>query len=288
MAKIFKRVKAPTSVAKSPINAFATWYTWSNAFLSFFRDALSELHQLPRPSFISIPKLNDYNLTYTLPTTKLKNPKLRRQCAVFAKSLYLTRPDRRLIFFDGILTDEIKTKEIHTLFALLRGAIIELTHDERAALYSPLADAGRKGSGGEFPLHADLYVPQILLNIFNNVPTDNSGASTFLSITALRKLLPSIKLLPTSTANRIILLLSEISPRDHFNSLYDLLHGEHKWVPELEKVLKQQQLCINLHSGQGYLLDDRKWLHGREALRSVLPANRIHRLVYGLPIKLAR
>jgi hypothetical protein len=45
--------------------------------------------------------------------------------------------------------------------------------------------------------------------------------------------------------------------------------------------MEQRQLRIKLYAGQGYLLSDRAWLHGRDAPRGGVPINRLHRLVFG-------
>jgi hypothetical protein len=72
------------------------------------------------------------------------------------------------------------------------------------------------------------------------------------------------------------------SNTDRYETCFDLLHGDHKWVPRLEKFLTEHQLKIPLRSGQGYLLHDRSWLHGRIKPSGGVTANRVRRLIYGI------
>jgi hypothetical protein len=271
---VFRRVAAPAAQATLPINAHATWYTWSDPFRRFLREAASDLGLLSKPPLVYVSELNDYDQTFSWPPTKWTDARLRGQFSDFAQSLYATRPHRRLMLFNALIDEDLDAKRLHALFALLRGTMIRLARDRRAARYSPLGK-----QEGDFPLHADLYVPRILFNVFNKLPSNQSGASLFFPVAALRELVASIGSLPAAQGRRIVATLREESGTDRFDVLYDLMHGEHKWVPHLEAAMKRRQFRIKLGSGQGYLLDDRAWLHGREAPQGGVPANRVHRLV---------
>jgi hypothetical protein len=133
---------------------------------------------------------------------------------------------------------------------------------------------------GNFPLHADLYIPRILFNVFEAVPDDDTGASLFLPVSTLRKLMSGITSLPYEIENLILAIIEQQSEFDGFEVLDNLLHGHWVWVRDLEHAMERKQLRIKLRPGQGYLLDDRKWLHGREAPKGGVPANRLHRLIF--------
>src|SRR5438046_107786 len=67
---------------------------------------------------------------------------------------------------------------------------------------------------------------------------------------------------------------------DRYEENYDLLHGCHDWTKDIEKRMERQLLKVKLFSGQGYMIHDRKWLHGREALSGNLSSKRLYRLVF--------
>jgi len=231
------------------------------------------------PPLRRVGGLDQYDRTYSWSSTYWTDENLRKRFTSFVRSLAATRPNREIILLDGLISENIDSRRLHTLFALLRGVLVELADDERAAMYAPLGEIGARA--GDFLLHADLYVPSILFNVFDQVPRDGSGASTFLSVTSLRKLLRALPSLPARKAKTILELFKQEPRVDRFDVLYDLLHGDHPWVPELERAMEQRQLRIKLHRGQGYLLSDRAWLHGRDAPLGGVPANRVRRLVFG-------
>lgn len=74
--------------------------------------------------------------------------------------------------------------------------------------------------------------------------------------------------------------LTKIHQEDRYEENFDLLHGWYEWTEELERRMQQRQLRIKLYSGQGYMLHDRWWLHGREAINGKLTHKRLHRLVF--------
>jgi hypothetical protein len=275
---IFHPIDPPTVQAGLPINQHATWHTWSKPFSDFLREASPDLRALGAPPLVRLPGLAQYHMTFSHSSTQWTSVGLQRRFASFAQALHVTRLGPRLILFDRLIGPDLDGTELHALFALFRDALAEFAGDRRAAMYTPLGEVGK--GVREFPLHADLYIPQLLFNVFDNVPADESGASLFLSVSTLRELIPGIKTLPPAVGKRILAMFDRDSTADRFEALYDLLHGEHKWVRPLERVMEQQQLRIKLQSGQGYLLNDRTWLHGREAPNGGVPVNRVHRLVF--------
>jgi hypothetical protein len=276
---IFCETKPPPEQSHLPINKFATWCTWSKSFRDFLREAASELQRLATPPLCHVESLDQYDHTYSWSSEHWTDDNLRERFVSFVRSLAATRPHREIVLLDGLMGVDVDSMRLHALFALLRGALVELVGDERAAMYAPLGEVGPRA--GEFLLHADLYVPPILFNVFDQVACDESGASTFLSVTSLRKLLHASPSLPARKAKTILGLFEQETQVDRFDVLYDLLHGDHPWVPHLERAMEQRQMRIKLHAGQGYFLTDRAWLHGRDAPRGGVSNNRVRRLVFG-------
>jgi hypothetical protein len=205
---------------------------------------------------------------------------LPNQLEAFARSLASTRPTRKLMLFDRLLGSHLDGQKLHVLFALIRGALVKMTANDFAAMYTPLGDTGE--DIGDFLLHADMYVPQYLFNVFDNVPARTGGASTFLPVSSLKRIIAQQPKFPDAIARRLVSMFEKESKSDRYERCFDLLHGEHRWVPKLEEALVEHQLKIPLRTGQGYLLHDRSWLHGRNKPTGGVTANRVRRLIYGV------
>jgi hypothetical protein len=277
---IFRQIKPPKHLAAAAVNDHATWHTWSDDFRAFLLHVGGELKRLPDPPTRRIKRLSDYNYTFSLPPRALKDAAHRDALKAFAQSLAVTRPRRKLMLFDGLLGSHLDGPSLHKLFALLRGSLVEMAGDDFAAMYTPLGDTG--DDVGDFLLHADLYVPQYLFNVFDNVPARTGGSSTFLAVPELKRIVRRQTGLSDATARRLFSMFESEPKSDRYDRCYDLMHGEHRWVPALEQSLSEHQLSIPLRKGQGYLLHDRSWLHGRTKPTGGVTLNRVRRLIYGL------
>jgi hypothetical protein len=171
-------------------------------------------------------------------------------------------------------------KRISAVFALLRMALVALDRDERAALYSPVA---RREIDGGFDLHADLFLTTRVWLIFDDVPDDNTGASLFMSLPDLLGAIKSIKAVPDDTARYVARVMAGSVARDSFDKLHRILHSErNRWYEPLRRALQERTVAIRLRKGEGYLIDDRRWLHGRAVVSGAVTSKRFHRLTFGL------
>jgi len=276
---IFQQIDPPRKQARLCINKEATWYTWSPDFRILFEPWSRQVETLKAPASIRLLGGKEYDNTYSLNIDSISDKGLASDLTFFARNLYDSKISDQLMLFTDLIDRDLCGRSLHFLFAFFRAALVSFSRDPLAALCQPLS-RGRK-EGKEFPLHSDLYIPVILFNVFDDVRTDFSGASIFLSVSSIVELLPQVKTLPVETRKKIVENLTGIHEQDRYEESYYLLHGcEHEWTAELEKRMRQQQLRIKLHSGQGYLINDRKWLHGREALNCALSSKRFHRLVF--------
>jgi hypothetical protein len=276
---IFEKTNPPSRQAKLVINREACWYTWSESFRSLFPAWSACVKSLSEPELMYFPELKKYNYTFTLPCSVIADDRLQRQLMGAVRALYNMRMPRNILLLTRLFDRHLDGHALHYLFAFLRGGLIQLSGNPMSALHTPLADVGPKASA--FPLHADLYGPQVLFNVFDNVPEDSSGASVFLRKGELGRLMKRIKPMSNTIRHQILDCFGCKIGEDRFRELNDLLHGkENPWVKELERSMKACQLRVKLHSGQGYLIHDRAWLHGREAPKGGVPPNRMHRLVF--------
>src|SRR5262249_18724599 len=152
------------------------------------------IRDLPTTELIHVQNGQGYDYTYTIATIGRSLPRpLARQLSTFALRLVDIDPGDSIIFFTGLLDDKISGASVHFLFAALRDWFVRRTNSAWSAVHAPLSTVGANVAG--FPLHCDMYIPEILWNVFDEVPSDTSGASTFLPVNRLLALLegmPSI------------------------------------------------------------------------------------------------
>ena len=185
-----------------------------------------------------------------------------------------------LYFFRDMLGPPFDTRRIRVVFAMLRMALVMQADDERAALYSPVAT---ERSDPGFELHADLFLTTRVWLIFDDVPDDGRGASLFLSRREVLRSIRSIPAIPEEQARSIAQLMTKPIARDSFGKLFTFLHSKRNpWYWPLRGALQRRQSSIALHRGEGYLIDDRRWLHGRTAVMGRVSSSRFHRLTYSL------
>ena len=275
--QIFQQIAPPRRQARASINKEAVWYTWSNDFRSLLKPLGRELRTLKAPVSTHLMRGKEYDDTFSVSISLLQDKGLARELKRFAKCLYDFDVGDRLILFTEILNDDLDGRSLKRLFGLFRDQLVSLSNDPLSAMCQPIK--GQK-QGKEFPLHSDLYIPVILFNVFQNVTGGSGGASLFLSVSAVVELLGQLRDLPAKTRERLIKNLTSVHRKDLYEESFHLLHGGHEWTDELERGMRRRQLRIKLHSGQGYMVHDRRWLHGRETVNGTLTHKRLHRLIF--------
>jgi hypothetical protein len=252
---------------------WAGWFTWSRQFRDFLADSVEWLDRLPEPNLRKIDGLGEYGSTFHL---AVEPP---RELTDFALSLCRIKQPAGVMLFTRLLSEPLDGRLLRRVFALLRTSIANILGDERYSLYAPLGTTGMRA--GDFGLHADLYMPEILFNVFENVPGDGSGASEFLPVRTLLGLTDEIDAVPKRARARLKACFRDARRADRFNELYGLLHyTERPWAKSLRAAMSDGRRSILLGAGEGYLLHDRTWLHGRTAPTGGVPVSRLHRLVF--------
>jgi hypothetical protein len=220
----------------------------------------------------------NHDVTYSLPVDAIADRGLRDALLALAKALYHhSLPDGGIMLLSGLFGGDIDGRAMHYLLALLRDALSRLD-GEGSAHYAPIAAA--EGGRSAFPLHADLFRSPNLLSVFDNVPDDDSGAPVFLRTTRLLALIRDQGSMPEALRGRIVDLLLDRSGDDGYDEFFDLLHGTHPWTYAIEKRMAAERISLKLRAGEGYLLDDRRWLHGRELQSSDVASDRVRRLAF--------
>lgn len=264
-----------TTTRRSPSSTIK-WLTWSDSLRQFVAMYKSELREMSRPRVIEVRGCEPYQWTYDMPVSRLGwLPK--RDMRALARALEKTTSGPALCILDGLIDEEIDSALLLSLFVLFRTCLVFESGSPSRAMCRPVNPVSRDPG---FPLHSDLYIHRNLMVVFDDV-TNTGGASIFLSAAVLTRLLEDNLECPTTVRRRVSSLLRGRRTVDRFDELYDLLHKrKHPWVPELERRMSEKQLQLQLRRGQGYLIDDHAWLHGRLASNIPVRARRFRRIAF--------
>ena len=277
--ELFRVVTPPHRIRSSRLLRESRCYTWSPDAVSLLRFLRRDLTKAGRPHIIHLQRGQGYDYTYSLSHTSLLDSDVAEDIAELTKKLIAIRPPLSVVFFSGLIDEHITGRVIHYLFAIMRDVLARTARSQWAAIYAPSASVG--DDAGDFPLHCDLYVPEMLWNIFEDVPTDGSGAAVFLETRTMLDIMQQVESLPPSTVRAVEKCLTTRSRRDRYDWFYNKLYGpEHPWAQELTHRMLKERARVGLAKGDGYLIHDRTWLHGREALSSAVSTKRFHRLVF--------
>lgn len=273
---LFARVNRTPRIPSAPDGI--QWITWSPPTRAVLRALAKRIPDLPQPA---LQYFDDGEYSYTLGIAGPDGLTLRLRGALrkIAEQFHQLRLPGSFALSDRMIDEEIDGATIRYLFAFICTHLTGATGDRRVAIYAPLGAVGGSEQR-DFPVHADLYPPVHLLNVFDHVPENGSGASLFLAIPALLRAVSQIVSIPPAKKKRIRHILSVPADEDRYEEFYDLLHGDHPWHEEMSSFIAARTLRVPLGRGQGYLVHDRQWLHGREAPRGGVPRDRLHRIIF--------
>jgi len=276
--KLFCEVPPPERHAVSAVNRHATWITWSPAARSLLPQLLEEVSRLGPPELVHLSGGAPYNSTYSFGEALAARP-LRNDLVSFARAFTQIKPQSRILCLTELFFEDLTGETLAYVLAFVRDVIARSQEDDFAALYTPLGATGLDVAG--FPLHADLYKPETLLNVFDDVPLDESGASLFVDVPTFFQLLRELPQLPLSTQAELITCLTTPVTTDRYERFVSLLYDENnEWTNPLFESLQSHQMRIRMTCGEGYLINDRQWLHGRDAPTGGVSPRRLHRLVF--------
>jgi hypothetical protein len=249
-------------------------YTWSAPI----RAAIREWIRFADGDCRLVHLRDGRNYDYTFTLRRAASSRIAREALRDVIDGFLSlEPPNGIMFLTDLCDDDMTSRSLHLLFAALRDGIASTLGDEFAALYAPVQPSGNWV--GHLPLHADLYVSSLLLNVFDDVD-DSSPDATFLSFDHFSTLLRGCTTLPRDVADRVISTIEHNPPHDLFDEVFDLLYGPRPWAAELAELLTAASLRLPARRGSGYVVTDRLWLHGRAPTDQPVPQHRIRRLTF--------
>lgn len=246
--------------------------------IRLIENKLKCIRSLPAPPCISVRGCEPYSTSYSYRFSGLPNP-LSDFALEAGEALLRVRTGSNMRFFTGMLDPPVSSSVLHKCFALIRVGIARLKGDPRAALHAPIKTE-RVDDG--FPLHSDLFLTDRLWVVFDDVPKGKSGKSLLLPRHSLDDAIKSKPLMPSVTRRKLRAFLRGRIGGDSFDESFDVIYSsDEPWNAPLTQAMKKNCWKIKLYRGEGYLVNDRQWLHGRTAVKGRVSSARFRRLVYG-------
>ncbi len=271
---IFARIKP---AATPCVTEKEKWFTWSPRFRRAITQAKEEIGPVV-PGLKAITGFLEYNNTYDLHGSKKGIRSALDVFKPFAIDLYNLEVDDGIFLFDRLIDEKISGSDLGLTLTLLRKSIVNTMGGQMEALYTPLTESTK----GDFPLHCDLYIPTRLFNIYEDVARDGSGASIFLPMDVFNeRVLSRLDTMPIRIRRKLCSLLGARSAKDRYSIFFDLINSPmNPWFRQLKRLMNPLAFKHKFEIGQGYLLHDRRWLHGRTKPNGHFTIKRVHRLVY--------
>lgn len=277
--KIFKEIQSPNEHSEITSLSRAKWYTWSDDVLSFSEEIEVEALKYGPPDEIYFKSI-DQARTYSVDLKRV-NSDFRKKVLKISDSVAKIKLKEELYFFDKMIGGTLTSEAFQFLISCMRADLSTRRGDEMGALYPPLSTAK---PNNKFPVHCDFYFPIYLWNIFDEVPEGNQGASLLLKVDVLlNKIIKQIPNFPPATEAHVRSLFKDkVQNNDHaYYDLFSILHSkENWWAEEIENGISNYVLTLKLNRGQGYMVNDRKWLHGRGFTADEVTIKRLHRLLF--------
>jgi hypothetical protein len=227
---------------------------------------------------------NLYTVTWHVPVNDLADRGVRAEMLQFAHAfLEYELPAEDAVILTRMLDGHGPDTAL-AFIGWLRAAIVQIAGEASSAIAAPTGAAGQAedGSGVEgdnsFEPHSDMWIPALLFNLFNRT-VPGQGETTLMPIDDLWEIAASVGM-PAQTRYELRLAPVEAGECDYFDHFNGRLYGEHPWADAMKAALFAASMTVPMAPGEGYLINDRRWLHGRTALdaRSLAPEDREHRL----------
>jgi hypothetical protein len=279
-------VEVPATTAASHL-VHVTWADEWRPVLARFGEACATMppaekvrHEQPgEEGYEDVAGGGDALTTWTLPDGAFDGrAELEADMRRLADAFFAWEPPASSVILTGLL-DELPDGGCARLIGFLHDRIVELTGDPNAAIAAPVGMAG--AADGGFAPHADMWVPALLFNVFEAVEPGGHGATLLLEMDRVFEIAEDAGV-TAEQLRRMREALDGAGEEDFYLQFNGALYeDEHPWKDEVERRLIDASLEVPLKRGQGYLANDRQWLHGRTPLpRDFDRENRLFRLAY--------
>jgi hypothetical protein len=254
----------------------AGWYEWSDEARRHLAAMAPHVTPDAAPGAVRRPEL-PYGWTYEVHAPPREGTPLWDHVEALSQAFFAFRlPPEGLALLCRLFDGGVASRVVRYLLAVLPRHLPR-RHPRAAALNLPIHPAEPERSS--FPLHADLFRQLHLLTVFDRVSAEETGASIFLTSAELVRVLREIEVVPPEVTARIATFFEDRA--DHYDELVDLLHRpHHAWATAVRLRLRAVQRRFLFGGGEGYVLDDRRWLHGREPQRCPVDTERLCRVVF--------
>jgi hypothetical protein len=158
---LFERIEAPRNADLSQARK-GKWFTFSKDFYTLLPVLKSAFKIHGAPVFVHSRRSKIYNYSFHVELKRLE-PSILSELNELAKAMKRVRVGNELNFYTGLINRHVSGELFQFLFSYLRASLAQMDNNELASLYPPLTVTNNED---EFPLHCDLYVPQILFNVF--------------------------------------------------------------------------------------------------------------------------
>jgi hypothetical protein len=251
---------APRWFERCALRECARWLTWSKEVRWLLHEFARETADWPEPRHVRLLGGVEFDHTFTV-SEKLRSAlRCGGKMTALAEAVRLTHPGQHVLLFRDLLDDHFDFRALSRLWAVLRDTIAELCGHPMAALYAPLSYVGP--SAKNFPLHADLYRPERLWNVFDRVPPDGSGAATLLSMHEFFALAAAIRV-PAEAQRALRSCIEDENSGERFRRFYDLLHVNNEpWSSDLAENCRKARRSSAFRA-RGGLLDPRSLVAAR-------------------------
>jgi hypothetical protein len=243
--------------------------TWSKLMINYLNEFNKRIPNL------SIPEIIQYDNKYT----KSYSVKLNKNFVTtntdldVIESFNQISPKNQLLFFKDLIDNNITYETLHYFFSYMHVLSGSKYASPTYSLYAPLGTTSNVGI--EFPPHFDLYKQKLLFIIYNDVSLENEAAITFLSKQNFIKIIEAENI---KGKELILQALMNDLHEDQFDVIFGTLYkNENEFIKDL---LFEFSSEVKIIKGDGFLCNDREWLHGRKAQSYKISNQRLIRYVF--------
>ena len=220
--------------------------------------------------------------TFYLAPDGVADAGLRQEMFALAEAFYeVELPEGDGAILTGMLAGHYRD-ELLPLFAFVRTALVELSGQRMAAHFCSTAQSGTVNEEPDkFPPHSDMWHTELLFNVFNRTREPGEGDALLIAMDDVWDVLRGAGV-PDEIADKMRADLASAGTCGDFQRFNTWMYEpEHPWFDNVVAALMAAATQLPLGPGQGYFVNDRRWMHGRNMMTwpaTLSRADRHHRL----------